>query len=141
MTIGKYYLAARFPRREEMARIASQIGVADTLAKCCARWVFGGEEGLTRPDIASLDLEDVKHAETVILFTHERGSQHSGGGRFVEFGYALALKKRCIVIGDYENVFISTPGVVVYPDLKTFMHCEMPAHGPVAPSLASILTG
>jgi hypothetical protein len=139
MTIGNYYLAARFPRREEMAGIAEMINANDPLAKCCARWVFGGEDGLTRSQIASLDLADVAEAETVILFTHEHGTPQPGGGRFVEFGYALALNKRCIVIGDYENVFISTPGVLVYPDLKTFIRNELPVERPEAKTQLSLL--
>jgi hypothetical protein len=128
MTLGRYYLAARFSRREEMRIIAEQIDSSAPDARCVASWVFGGEDDLTRPQIAALDFADVALADTMILFTHERGSLQPGGGRFVEFGYALALNKRCLVIGDYENVFISTPGVTVYPNVTAFLHNEMLAH-------------
>lgn len=124
--IGKYYLAARYPRRVEMEGIANAIRAKDDTSDCVARWVFGGEEGLTRPQIAALDLNDVHRCDTFILFTHKRGSKQPGGGRFVEFGYALAKGKRCIIIGDYENVFVSTAGVDVYPTLEEFFHNEVP---------------
>lgn len=122
--IGKYYLAAKFSRREFMEEVAADILEKEPSSRCVARWVFGGEEGLSREDIAVLDLEDVDKADTVILFTHERGSQHSGGGRFIEFGYALAKGKRMIVIGDYENIFMHTPGVTVYISVNEFLANE-----------------
>jgi nucleoside 2-deoxyribosyltransferase len=85
--------------------------------KIVARWVFGGEEGLTRTDIALLDLEDVDKADAIILFTEPYGSPQTGGGRFVEFGYALGHGKTCIIVGEYENVFAHHPAVKVYPTL------------------------
>jgi len=123
----KFYLAARFPRRAEMEVLADELVAKLPSAVCVARWVYGGEEGLDRRQIALLDLEDVEKANTVILFTHPRGSKQTGGGRFVEFGYALAKGKRCIVIGEYENVFISHPSVLVYRDWAEFLHNEVPA--------------
>lgn len=122
----KYYLAARFPRRAEMERIAKKINKAMPDAECVARWVFGGEEGLNRMQIANLDLHDVNRADTLIIFTHPRGEPHPGGGRFVEMGYALAKQKRVIVIGDYENVFCHYSPVQVYADLEQFLMREAP---------------
>lgn len=127
MALNDYYIAARFARRDEMAKIAHLIARSTSDSRCVARWVFGGEDGLTRPEIAELDLDDVKRAQTFILFTHKRGTKQPGGGRFVEFGYALAIGKRCIVIGDYENVFCSHEAVIVYPDWETFVLNEIPA--------------
>lgn len=115
----KTYLAARFPRREEMESYSPQFKIAGF--DVIARWVFGGEEGLTRTDIAQLDLEDVTEADVIVLFTEEYASKQSGGGRFVEFGYALALGKECYVIGDYENVFMHDKRVKVYPTLGSFL--------------------
>lgn len=113
------YLAARFPRREEMESLVprfKKIGWNVT-----ARWVFGGEEGLTREDIAILDLEDVENADALVLFTEPYGSLQPGGGRFVEFGYALASEKRVYVIGERENVFTHHPLVTVYSSLEELL--------------------
>lgn len=123
----KFYLAARFPLRPQMERYANELLAKSVGSECVARWVYGGEDGLDRRQIALLDLEDVDRCNTMMLFTHPRGSKQTGGGRFVEFGYALAKKKRCIVIGEYENVFISHPGVLVYNTWEEFLHNEVPA--------------
>lgn len=112
------YLAAKFSRREELEKLVPFF--KDCKYDCIARWVFGGEEGLSREDIALLDLEDVDAADAIILFTHPRGEPQPGGGRFVEFGYALAKGKECIVIGPAENVFMSHPKVKSYTDLDHF---------------------
>lgn len=113
------YLASKFSRREEMESyvpLFRNVGY-----DCVARWVFGGEDGLSREDIAVLDLEDVAKADSLVIFTHERGEPQPGGGRFVEMGYALALGKEVHVIGPYENVFVWTPGVSVWQDLDHFL--------------------
>lgn len=115
----KVYLAAKLGEKDKLKELSldlSPIGYENV-----ARWLDGAEEGLSREEIAVLDLEDVKRADTIILFTHPRGSLQTGGGRFVEFGYALALKKECIVIGPLENVFMHTPGVKSYETWKEFL--------------------
>ncbi len=87
-----------------------------------ARWVYGGEEGLTRTQIALLDLEDVDKAEIVVSFTHPYGTATTGGGRHAEFGYGLAKGKKLILIGERENVFHHYPTVEVYPDLDAWLN-------------------
>lgn len=119
----KVYLAARYHRREEMETVYAP-RLPDLGHECIARWVYGGEEGLSRRDIAELDLEDVRSADMIILFTHPRGEPQPGGGRFVEFGYALAFNKRCVVIGPEENVFMCAPTVEVYPTWDDFYEFE-----------------
>jgi nucleoside 2-deoxyribosyltransferase len=99
----KVYIAARFSRRQEMA------AKADILKHCgfeiTSRWVYGGEDGLTREQIAMLDLTDVDRADIVLSFTEPMGTAVRGGGRHTEFGYGLAKNKRLVIIGDREQVF------------------------------------
>lgn len=113
----KVYLAAKFGEREQVEQRSYDLPKG---WECTARWVYGGEDGLSREAIAELDLEDIRKADALVLFTHERGSLQSGGGRFVEFGYALALGKKCIFIGPEENVFMHTPGVIQYNSWEDF---------------------
>ena len=116
----KAYLAAKFGSREELEALSPlfrKYGI-----DVCARWVFGGEEGLSRAEIALLDLEDVARSDLFILWTHERGSKQPGGGRFVEMGYALALKKRVVIVGPRENVFCDHPDVEAYDNLMDFIN-------------------
>lgn len=115
----KYYLAAKFSRREEMEVLSEQLRALGHEPTC--RWVYGGEEGLSDADIAELDLEDVSRADTVILFTHERSTPQPGGGRFVEFGYGMALGLWPVVIGPRENVFINHPDVTRFDTWDEFI--------------------
>jgi nucleoside 2-deoxyribosyltransferase len=115
----KVYLAALFSQRPEMEEVADRL--KDAGMEITARWVYGGEEGLTREQIAVLDLEDVDKADVVISFTHPRGTPTSGGGRHVEFGYGLAKGKKLILIGHRENVFHDYPGVEVFPTVDAWL--------------------
>lgn len=115
----KVYLAALFSARPDIAIVADRMKAAGV--EVTARWVYGGEEGLTREQIAVLDLEDIDAADTVVSFTHPRGTLTSGGGRHVEFGYGLAKGKKLILIGHRENVFHDYPGVEVYPTIESWL--------------------
>jgi hypothetical protein len=107
------YLAARFGRRAEMQekrRDLESIGVSVT-----SRWLEEPDENhnmdFTSAEAAELargDWVDIDEAETLILFTEAPPfptTLSSRGGRFVEFGYALASGKRVIVVGPVENLF------------------------------------
>jgi nucleoside 2-deoxyribosyltransferase len=115
----KVYIAARFSRRAEMA------SKADYLKSCgfiiTSRWVYGGEDGLTREQIAMLDLTDVDRADIVLSFTEDYGTPVSGGGRHTEFGYGLAKNKQIVVIGDREQVFHHHSAVEQYPTVEMFV--------------------
>jgi hypothetical protein len=123
------YLAARYGRHDEMR------GVRDVLQgalgiEVTSRWIdchtdvvgdftssFTPEVLNARPeDCAPLgqhDLDDIDRADMVISFTSNGTGK---GGRHVEFGYGLALGKRCIVVGDREHVFHTLKQVEWYPD-------------------------
>lgn len=122
----KYYLAAKYGRKDEMKAISEEMKTLFPDWECTATWTQGSEEGKTAKQIASMDLMDVGRADTFILFTYKRGSKQSGGGRFVEFGYALAKGLKCFIIGEYENVFTHHPTVTVYPTLAHFYADQAP---------------
>lgn len=80
--------------------------------------VEGVDDGLTqvrnaqlRSHFASDDWQDVTSAELVINFTEPPRSSANRGGRHVEYGIALALGKRVIVVGHRENIFHWLPQV------------------------------
>ena len=115
----KLYLAARFNRMKEMAALAPDIlKRGHTIT---AQWITGKEDaiGMTRRQVAVMDASDVRDADALLFFAEPNGSANIGGGRHWEFGYAYALGKACIVIGDNEHVFCSLPNVVRVPDLTT----------------------
>jgi nucleoside 2-deoxyribosyltransferase len=60
------------------------------------------------------DLEDIRAADIMMSFTSpDNGGK---GGRHVEFGYALALKKHLVIVGPRENVFHTNPRIEWYAE-------------------------
>lgn len=116
----KFYLASRYSRIEEMQAVRADLAAAGH--EVTARWVNGNhqvsDDELTTElsaQFAHEDAEDLAAADTVISFTESPRCGPTRGGRHVEFGLALALGKRVIVVGHRENVFHSLPAVEFYP--------------------------
>jgi hypothetical protein len=118
------YLAARFQLRDEMR------GVRDVLQalghEVTSRWIDQEPDGFNKTNFdkgapeAHKDLEDIRAADTLILFTEVPTST---GGYMVEFGYAMGLHNplRLIVIGPLRNIFMALPQVEHYPDWSRFV--------------------
>lgn len=64
-----------------------------------------------RAQFANDDFQDVLEADCIINFTEAPRSSTTRGGRHVEFGIALALSLRIIVVGHRENIFHWLPAV------------------------------
>jgi hypothetical protein len=114
------YLASRYSRFEEMQGYAADLKGAGY--GVTSRWIYGDhqitDEGLSaeakqaeRTRFAQEDWSDLMRAAICISFTEPPRATNSRGGRHVEFGAALAAGKRCIVVGNRENVFHCLPGV------------------------------
>lgn len=121
----RVYLAARYSRYPEMQAYAADLRAAGHIST--ARWVLGDHElrsdGQSDTDawavrFAQEDWQDLLEAGAVVSFTEGPGDKpgRSRGGRHVEFGAALAMAKRCIVVGHRENVFHYLPQVEFVPD-------------------------
>jgi hypothetical protein len=137
----KIYLAARYSRNGEMR------GVRDVLQalghEVTSRWIdqHGGNllESIVAEKLnenpgacahyAEVDVADLSAADVVVSFTSEGGG--GKGGRHVEFGLALGLGKRLVIVGPRENVFHTWPGVEWYPD---WAHLVMAWSAPVLAS-------
>lgn len=128
------YLAARYGRRMELS------DYADTLLSegytVTSRWLSGKHEPKDGRELATPaerarwakeDWADVMRADCVISFTEEEGSRYSRGGRHVEFGAALAMNKKCIIIGPQENVFHCLPEVEHFDTWQDFLAAYFPA--------------
>ena len=127
----KVYLAAQYPRRNEMKQVAALLRANNI--DVTSRWL---QESLplntqltdvTDSDLLSFaktDVEDIQRADTLVLFSEDplvglpRGTHHT------EFGYALGLGKRVVVVGGYENVFHYLPEVIHYASLGDFLDAE-----------------
>jgi hypothetical protein len=108
----KLYLAARYERREEIAKIRVEGH------EIVSRWLTGSHDSMDSADAAAEDLADVASADALVLFADPPGI-FSRGGRHVEFGYALALGKEIWVVGGPENVFQHLPQVRRLPDAES----------------------
>lgn len=95
----KIYLAAPYSERLTMARYTFEL-LQDGHA-LTSRWVNGTHPYGTLPSEAQNDLDDVQACDALVLFS----AGTSPGGRYVEFGYALARGKTCYVVGPQDNLF------------------------------------
>jgi hypothetical protein len=119
------YLAARYSRIEEMRTVRN--GLVALGHVVTSRWIAGSHEYsestlAAMAHCASDDVEDLTAAECVISFTEPlRTLNDSRGGRHVEFGIALALRKRLIIVGHRENVFHALPHIEFFDDYASLI--------------------
>lgn len=108
------YLAARYGRRNELISYAARL--RELMYEVASGWLDGqheiGLDGLSerqplavRMQVAHEDMEDLSTCEVLVCFTEPERSTASRGGRHVEYGIALALGKRLLVVGPAENIF------------------------------------
>lgn len=130
----KIYIAARFDRIDEMNEIAARLRDAGHIVDC--RWLNGshqlhpgadeveaaqGNIPMAAQPFALDDVEDLSAADAILFFSEKPESHSKRGGRHVEFGMAIALRKRLFVIGPRENVFHCLPQVERYDCFENFM--------------------
>lgn len=121
----KVYIAARYGMRAEMqdvARYLTSIGIIIT-----SRWINGNHESVggdsfhENTRFATEDIEDLLASDACVSFTGSGNAiEKARGWRHVEFGYALALNKRCVLVGPRENVFHFLPSVEWYANCLSF---------------------
>jgi hypothetical protein len=126
----RIYLASRYSRRLELCGYRERIVATDHRVN--AEWLNGehqvsdrgapigdngeslveGDDGSTSVKAASLrskfaqdDFRDVITCDLLIAFTEPPRSGHSRGGRHVELGIALGLRKMVWIVGPRENIF------------------------------------
>ncbi|MDN5915121.1 MAG: hypothetical protein L0I76_08455 [Pseudonocardia sp.] len=117
------YLAARYSEAERMRVIRTSLHALDY--EVTSRWIdhhdgrypisCTPEQLATDPQgcapIAVADLDDLRAADTLIAFSPDPGAGGGKGGRHVEFGAAVALGLRVILVGAREHVFHTLPAV------------------------------
>lgn len=68
-----------------------------------SRWLTAEE--VNSHESARQDLDDIEAADCLLALNPAEWSEKGTGGRHVEFGYALALRKPILVVGVRSNVF------------------------------------
>lgn len=117
----KIYLAARYPRRQELCGYASRLRTLGHVVT--SRWLddphgfatLDTGSNLLPHTISALvtqeDIDDLQAADLVVAFTEAPDSPYGRGGRHVECGLALAWGKDLLVCGPCENAFYALPQV------------------------------
>lgn len=111
--MAKIYIAAKYSQRETMGYVADVLRADGH--EITSRWIKGTD---TFDTGGAMSVEDVRAADTLLTFSHDRQTMHQGGGRHVEFGIALERGMRIMVVGPYgEHVFHNWHTVNIYPTL------------------------
>lgn len=126
----KIYLAARFGLWEAMQDYAERFEALGH--ETVSSWYHGivpntpeDNDPETLCDEAQNDINDIAEADLVIVFTESLDVHVSGasrGGRHVEMGVALGMKKAVWVVGPRENLFCHHPDVVVFENFDDVRH-------------------
>jgi nucleoside 2-deoxyribosyltransferase len=125
----KLYIAARYPRKEEMRKAAAKLTIAGH--KITASWLDEAHaldvqlDEISPKDLqrmAETDIRDILRADALVFFAEAPTATYPRGGRHVEFGVALALDKPIYVIGEVEeNIFHYLPQVVLIPSVEKLL--------------------
>lgn len=117
-----FYVAAPFIMKEKARTIRDAIA-RNTGWQCEALWLEGKRDVLIHSDdderFAREDLEDIRNSDVLVHLAGGEGMLTRSGGRHVELGYALALGKHVVHIGQQENIFHSI--VPVYSNVTDFL--------------------
>lgn len=123
----KVYLAAPYGSRDTIRTYAAElreVGITVTSSWLNEQHEINpGTEGaataLSDEQVsqhAQTDIREVRNSDLLVLFTAAAVGVEGGGGRHVETGVALALRKPVLIVGEPENVFHRTTGVFAFPD-------------------------
>jgi len=107
----KVYIAAPYQMRAEAKAFASELsshGIG-----CTARWVADDSSAEMNDEWARNDLADVSAADALVALNPSQWASSGTGGRHVEFGFAYAINKPIVVLGDKTNIFHYLSDVVV----------------------------
>jgi nucleoside 2-deoxyribosyltransferase len=105
----RVYLCSRWGRRDELRAYKRQLE-ASGLCTVTSRWLLDGTHDADgRTDMARRfadeDLQDIAGSDLLIAFTEAPESPYGRGGRHVELGYAIGIRRPVWIVGPRENVF------------------------------------
>jgi nucleoside 2-deoxyribosyltransferase len=98
------YLSAKLERATEMMDVICDLEKLGHFV--ASTWIYREKLSFSTEDIKQNvleDLRDIEICDMIIIFSNN--GKPSRGGRHVELGYSLALKKRIVLIGERENGF------------------------------------
>lgn len=111
------YVAAQYKNREWAIQVMNQLIAAGH--HVTSRWLIA--ETQENALAALMDEEDVRMATDGLVLLAEPDGSLVKGGKHVETGMALALRRTVWVVGQRENVFHHHPLVRVVPDVEALL--------------------
>lgn len=110
----KVYLAARYQWIDKMKVEREKFLAAGF--EITADWIESDEvnQARSRSENARLDLYGIAQADVFVLYALPIGTMFSSGGRMTELGYAIALGKKVILVGERENVFCHLDNILAF---------------------------
>jgi nucleoside 2-deoxyribosyltransferase len=97
----KIYIAAPYPCRNQCIQVMKDLeALGHTIT---SRWLKSPDE--LADEHARKDLADVAEADVLLALNYAGWEDKGTGGRHVEFGYAIALGKRIVLVGLRSNIF------------------------------------
>jgi nucleoside 2-deoxyribosyltransferase len=107
----RVYLAAPFQLQRQAIDLMGGLHLQGI--GCTSRWLVAEETN--SDEWARNDLADVAEADVFVALNPEGWRSAGTGGRHVEFGYALALRKPIVLVGVQSHIFHHISSVVVVP--------------------------
>jgi len=99
--ITRVYIAAPYPIRDVAIALMRRLEVSG--CEVTSTWLKAPDK--LSDEFARVDLADVARADVLIALNPDGWQERGTGGRHVEFGYALALGKPILLIGQRANIF------------------------------------
>jgi nucleoside 2-deoxyribosyltransferase len=115
--ITTLYVAAPFPYRSTAQRVMRRLEAAGFAVT--STWLK--EHDTSDEASARVCLADVHRADALVLLNPLGFEAMGTGGRHVEFGYALALGRPCLVVGRRSNMFHHLSSSVTVCRLETLL--------------------
>ena len=117
----RVYIAAPYPCRDYAERVMHLLeGHGVDVTSHWLKTPGGLTDGYAREDLA-----DVARADLLLALNPKDWAGRGTGGRHIEFGYALALGKPIILVGERSNVFHYLDTVNVIPDVAEAIVAEV----------------
>jgi nucleoside 2-deoxyribosyltransferase len=98
----KIYVAHNFDARLDLREIIYRYFKHHEVT---STWIYDDSHALggqTRQASARVDIEDIERADCFLLFVDQFG-ERTGRGKWVEWGYALGIGKKIILVGEDEG--------------------------------------
>lgn len=112
----RVYIAAPYPERVYAQQVMADLESRGDF-EVTSTWLR--HEDKLEDTFARLDLADVARADVLVALNPPEYANSGTGGRHVEFGYALALRKPIVMVGAQSNIFhfLDDLYFVALPDL------------------------